>query len=360
MAAALAALTSLGLAVVLLGRFSGRRAIGSFAVAAILGVLCMLKSEPLGAAASAFLRRLAGQTPDLARAADLAALGFSYIAFRLIHTLLDRSAGRLPAVPLKEYVCYVLFFPALTAGPISRAQPFLQDLERPRRLSADAFLAGGQRILVGVFKKAVLADALALIALDARLAAHTEGSLWAWILLYAYSLRIYLDFSALTDIALGLAAWMGIRLPENFDRPYAKSTLTAFWNSWHITLAQWIRAYVYNPLTRFLRSRTSISSVGWIIFVGQLGTMLLIGVWHGLTVNFAIWGAWHALGLFIANRWNELRRSRGHLGPPSAWARAAGRVLTFHFVTLGWIWFALPAPASSLAFLRVLSGLPPR
>lgn len=358
--AALIAIASVGIAVCLLGVLAKRAGIAGIAILFILGVLLTLKAEPLGRAASAMLRLLAGQMPDLAQSTDLTFLGFSYIAFRLIHTILDRAAGRLPAVPLREYVCYATFFPALTAGPISRAQPFLQDLNQTGRLSLAAFVAGGQRILLGVFKKVVLADALALVALDPRRAAQTEGSLWAWVLLYAYSLRIFLDFSALTDIALGLARWMGIRLPENFDRPYTKTTLTAFWNSWHITLAQWVRAYVYNPLTRSLRSRAAIPPVGLIIFVGQLTTMLLIGIWHGVTVNFALWGAWHGLGLFISNRWNELRRSRGHTGPPSVWARAAGLVLTFHFVTLGWIWFALPNPTASLAFVRVLLGVTPR
>jgi len=328
---------------------------------AILALFVILKTEPFALTASAGLRALGGQPTDQASALDLRWLGFSYIAFRLLHALRDRMSGKLPALSLQEFVTYALFFPALTAGPIDRAERFVKDLRQPFALSAPDAMDGGTRIVVGVFKKFVLADTLAAVALNGVNAAQTTSTLWAWALLYGYAFRLYLDFGGYTDIAIGIGRLCGVRLPENFDRPYLKPNLTAFWNSWHITLAQWFRAYFFNPLTRALRSRSRPLPPALIIFIGQVGTMLLIGLWHGVTWNFVAWGAWHAAGLFVHNRWADY--SRAH---PPKWdndprlkrlANGLGIALTFHYVALGWVWFALPSMRLSGMVFRRLFGL---
>jgi D-alanyl-lipoteichoic acid acyltransferase DltB (MBOAT superfamily) len=258
---------------------------------------------------------------------------------------------------LQEFVTYALFFPALTAGPIDRADRFVKDTRAPFALSAAEVGAGGARIALGVFKKFVLADTLAIVALNAVNAGQAQSASWLWVMLYAYALRIYLDFSGYTDLALGLGQWLGVKLPENFDRPYLRPNLTMFWNSWHITLAQWFRAYFFNPLTRALRARPLPPAL--IILIGQAGTMLLIGLWHGVTWNFVAWGAWHAVGLFVHNRWADFAKAHAtalHLGPMLNRASHILSVfLTFHFVTLGWVWFALPdVGLASRVMLRLL------
>lgn len=328
------------------------------AVFGLIGLLVVLKLEPLTQAASAALRGLAGQSTALAAATDLQWLGLSYVAFRLVHTLRDRAAGRLPALSLQEYAAYVLFFPAITAGPIDRAERFVKDFRAELRADSGDLTEGGRRLLLGLFKKFVLADSLGLVALNVGNAAQAESALWLWVLVYAYALRIYFDFSGYTDVALGLGRWLGVRLPENFDRPYLKPNLTAFWNSWHMTLAQWFRAYYFNPLTRALRERSLPPTL--VIFLCQVTTMALIGVWHALTWNFALWGLWHGLGLFAHNRWLAWSRGRFPLLEQSTAARRAweiaGVVLTFHFVTLGWVWFALPELSLSLTVFGRLFG----
>ena len=179
-------------------------------------------------------------------------------------------------------------------------------------------------------------------------------------MLYAYALRIFFDFSGYTHIAIGLGQILGIQLPENFDRPYLKRNLTLFWNSWHITLAQWFRAYFFNPLTRALRSNPRNIPMPLIIFVGQLSTFTLIGLWHGISWNFAIWGAWHGLGLFIHNRWTNLMRSKASWLEGQAtlnrFLSISSTVLTFQYVSLGWVWFALTDPAQSWHTLLKLFG----
>jgi len=274
-------------------------------------------------------------------------LGFSYFTFRIIHTLRDRQKGLLPPVGLAEYVTYVLFFPSFVAGPIDRIERFVADLRAPKPLTdADWFFAG-RRFLVGLFKKFVVADALAVFALNPKLAPQVHSTGWFWIVLYAYSFQIYFDFSGYSDIAIGIARVTGIELPENFNAPYLKPNLTMFWNNWHMTLTQWFRAYFFNPLQRWLRS-SRVQIPTWLLILGlQISTMALIGLWHGITLNFVIWGVWHGLGLFIHNRWSARMGAR-----LSAWANTqlrknilttAGVFLTFHYVAIGWVFFILPA-----------------
>ena len=308
------------------------------------------------------IRSLTHQSLTQVKVTDLRWLGFSYIAFRIIHTLRDRQMGRLPAVDLAEYMTYVIFFPAFTAGPIDRIERFIQDLRRPAsKLGNDELLIAGQRFIVGLFKKFVLADALALIALNDTNALQVRTAGWTWILLYAYAFQIYFDFSGYTDIAIGTSRLLGINLPENFSAPYLKPNLTQFWNNWHMTLTHWFRAYFFNPTTRWLRSWQKPLPMPMMILLTQIATMILIGFWHGVTWNFTLWGLWHGLGLFIHNRWSDLTRVRA-----TVWAitplrqnilNVSGALITFHFVALGWVFFALSSTSTSLHVLFKLFGI---
>ena len=225
----------------------------------------------------------------------------------------------------------------------------------------DHVVEGVTRIIFGLFKKFVLADSLAIIALNSTNALQVKSFVWLWILLYSYTAQIYLDFSGYTDIAIGIGRLAGIELPENFDRPYLKPNIVAFWNSWHITMAKWFRAYYFNPLTRFfLRSKHKL--LPWMaIFLAQLSTMALIGLWHGVTWNFLVWGIWHGIGLYIHNRWVAFLKARSHVLPSSLFSnrglKAASVLLTFHFVSIGWVWFALPEIGLSMTVLGRLFGM---
>jgi len=292
-----------------------------------------------------------------ASALDLRWLGFSYIAFRLIHVLRDKQIGRLPELTFPEFATYVVFFPALSAGPIDRAERFTGDLKKDFILTQDETLLAGQRIVIGLFKKFVVADALALIALNDALATQVHAAGWMWVHLYAYAFQIYFDFSGYTDIAIGIARLVGIKLPENFAAPYLKPNLTQFWNSWHMTLTQWIRAYFFNPFNRWMRGFKDLPM--WtMLFIGQLATMFLIGLWHGITWNFILWGAWHGLGLFIQNRWSDFVKTRFSVTTARMQSalQLGGILLTFHFVALGWVFFALSQPALSWKVILALVG----
>jgi D-alanyl-lipoteichoic acid acyltransferase DltB (MBOAT superfamily) len=276
-----------------------------------------------------------------------------------MHTIRDRQSGRLPPVSLGEYVSYVIFFPTLSAGPIDRIERFITNLRTPQEFTADDLGEASKRVVLGLFKKFVIADTLAMIALNFRNASQVTSSGWAWLLLYAYAFQLYFDFSGYTDIAIGMGRLLGIKLPENFNSPYLKPNLTQFWNNWHMTLTQWFRAYFFNPVTRALRSGKKPLPIPAIILITQVATMVLIGLWHGVTLNFVIWGVWHGLGLFIHNRWSELTRNRmaALSSRMQTVLNIGGVILTFNFIALSWVFFALPEPTISIHFFKVLFGL---
>jgi D-alanyl-lipoteichoic acid acyltransferase DltB (MBOAT superfamily) len=316
--------------------------------ALILLLFIVLKTEALTTELSAQLRALASQDISLANPADLQWLGFSYVAFRLLHLLRDWQLGTLPALSLREHLTYVIFFPAITAGPIDRAERFVEDdraLGNMIGWEASRLTEAGGRIAVGIFKKFIVADTLALVALNSTNAEQTTSAAGTWLLLYLFALRLYFDFSGYSDIAIGLALLFGIRLPENFDRPYLKQSITAFWQSWHMTLSNWVRFYVFSPLSRSLLRRKPKPSPRMIVFITQMTTMLVIGLWHGVTLNFILWGLWHGLGLFAHKVWSDSTRG-WYMGLESqprlkqAWT-GLGVLLTFHYVALGWVWFSL-------------------
>ncbi len=333
------------------------------AIALLIALLVALKLPEVAAAISVGLRNLFEQSTARAAASDLRWLGFSYVAFRLIHTLRDRQSGRLPAVSLQEFVIYVIFFPSFTAGPIDRLDRFIKDLRKEQPLNAEQAAGAGQRLALGLLKKFVIADGLALVALNAQNAAQIVQPGFAWLLLYAYALQIYFDFSGYTDLAIGVGRILGINLPENFNNPYLRPNLTLFWNNWHMTLTNWFRAYFFNPVTRALRSGPRPLNPILGLFLTQLATFVLIGLWHGMTWNFVLWGAWHGVGLFLQNRWSEWMRPRYEAleSRPRlhAGVTALTTLVTFHFVALGWVWFALPDVSLSLRVLGMLFGLTP-
>jgi D-alanyl-lipoteichoic acid acyltransferase DltB (MBOAT superfamily) len=360
----LAVVGAVGLAlwrVVRIGRWSG---LLSAMIGLIVVIFVILKAEPLAVTVSGWLRGFTGQQATEATFLDLQWLGFSYVAFRLIHTLRDRQTGRLPALTLREYAAYVLFFPALTAGPIDRAERFASDfraLATQRGLDSTRLVMGSTRIGVGLFKKFVIADSLALFSLNAANAAQADAPGAMWLLLYAYAFRLFFDFSGYTDIAIGIGILFGIRLPENFDRPYLRQNITLFWQSWHITLGNWARFYAFSPLSRALLKRKPRPSMLLIVLVAQLATMLTIGLWHGVTANFILWGLWHGIGLFVHKAWSDRTRAwylRLNERPAlrNAWT-VVGVLLTFHFVVLSWVWFAVPDFASALQVYARLLGI---
>ena len=225
-------------------------------------------------------------------------------------------------------------------------QRFRSDLNQLKPINSKDTVQNLTRLSRGLFRKFILADTLAVFAVSSINAAQVKSAGWLWVMTIAYSLQLFLDFAGYTDIAIAAGGFLGFNLPENFNRPYLQPNLTQFWNRWHISLTQWIRAYFFNPLTRYLRRNSQIPVI-IIVLITQLSTMIVIGLWHGISLNFLIWGIWHGLGLFIHNRWSNtlglriktLGEKQHRLQPL---IHASSILLTFCYTSIGWVWFSLP------------------
>lgn len=282
-------------------------------------------------------------------------LGISFFTFEFVHYLVDAHAGCLGTAPadpqdrprwparLQRFLLFALFFPTLLAGPIKRFQQFGPPAAAPRE---PELAAGLYRILIGLGKKVLLADSLATIAVRLQQPELVSPS-GLWLATYAYAGQIYLDFSGYSDLAIGTALLFGYRVPENFDWPYRAHSLQEFWRRWHISLSSWIRDYLFIPLGGSRRSRLRVA-------VNLLVVMALCGLWHGPAWHFVAWGLWHGAGLGLSRLWRERFPAPESPGPLR---RLGYRLLTFHFVCLGWVLFAAPTLRAAGNALGRLLGL---
>lgn len=342
-------------------KFRNKRVIPFIQLSLIIGIFIVLKNIDLQIIIINLFRNTARlvNPPSSTQNISLTWLGFSYIAFRLIHTLRDFQNKRLEPTDVRTFFNYVIFLPALTAGPIDRLQNFKDELNRNSLFVEDAY-KGGIRLVLGMAKKFVIADTLVIFSINQTNVLLVKSPIWLWIMLFAFALLIFFDFSGYTDIALGMSALLGISLPENFYRPYLAKNLTEFWNRWHVTLTQWIRAYFFFPFTRFLKSKNTVKSVFILNSVPQLLTMVLIGLWHGISPNYLVWGVWHGIGLIIHTQWNkwmqEIGFSSSKYGHAGAIIPVISTIFTFTFVSIGWIWFVIPDVNAGFDVLLRLFG----
>jgi alginate O-acetyltransferase complex protein AlgI len=232
-------------------------------------------------------------------------IGISFYTFQSMSYTIDVWRGRIQAESsLLRFAVYVAFFPQLVAGPIVRPAEFLPQLRAPARVDVDDVNFAIYRIGKGLFKKVVLGDLIAANFTDLVFTTPTSySSLENVLALYAFTLQIYADFSGYSDMAIGVARLLGIRLPENFDRPYQSRDVGEFWRRWHMTLSNWLRDYVFYPLggSRGSQARTYFNL--WL-------TMFLVGIWHGASWNFVIYGNLHAMAL-LYSRFNRFQAPRG-------------------------------------------------
>jgi alginate O-acetyltransferase complex protein AlgI len=323
------------------------------AIAAIvlpLTVLAYYKAAVPPPAAAA-----AGSASLLSAAPALMPLGLSFLAFELIHFAIERRRGRIPAAPFPDYLSYALYFPCRVAGPIRRYPEFQRAVANAVPTVANVY-TGFVRVLVGIAKKVAIADLLGLTVAEA---AYAATPLHAAKVLLAYSFQLYLDFSAYSDVAIGISRMFGIVVPENFNYPYASQSIQEFWTRWHMSLSFWVRDYIFLPLGRRgfatpLRSRPLVIAAG-----AYLVAFLAVGAWHGLSANFLLWGAYHGalLGGHHVYRRTVAERVAAQPFYHSAVANVVSVGVTFAAVAAGWILFLTPDPGSAWRLARTLAGL---
>lgn len=273
--------------------------------------------------------------------------GISFYTFHQLTYLIQCNLGRTLGTAFNHYLIYITFYPQLIAGPIVRPHEMLPQLTspRPRAFEWNELSVGIFLLAVGLFKKMVIADYVAAWVspvFDVWAKIGTVTMLDAWVAALAYTFQLYFDFSAYSDMALGLALMVGIRMPANFFSPYKAVSIIDFWRRWHITLSLFLRDYLYIPLGG--------GRCGWLRQQFNLLLVMIIGgFWHGAGWTFGAWGLWHGLCLVVNHAWRTAGL-QGRLGRVLSWG------VTFLSVIVGWTIFRAPDLGTAWNVLRSLMG----
>jgi D-alanyl-lipoteichoic acid acyltransferase DltB (MBOAT superfamily) len=279
--------------------------------------------------------------------------GISFYTFQELAYIVDVYKGRLKSADsLVDYALFISFFPHLIAGPIQRPSHLLPQVQRIRQFEPEKFFNGILLILSGLFRKCVIADNCALLAEGAfsgKLGGHSLPVLA--IGTYAFAWQIYGDFSGYSDMARGSAQLLGFHFMVNFRQPYLARSLQDFWRRWHISLSTWLRDYLYIPLGGNRDGEVST-------YRNLMSTMLLGGLWHGANWTFVAWGGLHGLGLALERAFGGVD-GRAGAGSADGAARSLlrlgpwiARILLFHMVCLGWIFFRADSLSNAVRFLN--------
>lgn len=281
---------------------------------------------------------------ELPRNNLLLPIGISFFSFQLISYLIDFSKSEAPLYPLRSFALFVMVFPHLIAGPIVRHNEIIPQFENNPTMNGlnERLFSGIGLFSIGFIKKVFIADELA-ISSDAIFDLATPLPLNigdAWTAAISFSLQLFLDFSAYSEMAIGIALILGLVLPENFNRPYVAKNLKDFWGRWHISLSKFIRDYLYIPLGG--------SRNGHLTFIiATLGAMTVCGLWHGAGWGFVAWGAYHGLGLLICRYWQHTN-----------WKLPIGLcwLITMLFVVVGWVIFRSNNFIQAVSIIKSMFG----
>ncbi|HET9905483.1 MAG TPA: MBOAT family O-acyltransferase [Anaerolineales bacterium] len=284
----------------------------------------------------------------------LVPLGLSYYTLQTISYLVDVYRGQLDAESdWVNFSLYLAYFPKLLAGPIERARTFLPKLTTPRLVNNRVLAQSMVLIFTGLTRKLIIADSLMASFRPGVFeypAKYTPPELLIWLVFYAFTL--YNDFAGYTDIVRGISGFFGITLSANFRAPYFSRNFTEFWKRWHITLSEWLRDYIYFPVSRELSHvRASYRKLANLILPPMI-TMLISGFWHGFNVNMLIWGGLHGTYL-IVERFSTLWRPAVPPQNQPIWRQGAGIAVVFLLTMLAWVPFHWDLPLA----LQIWQGL---
>ncbi len=313
-----------------LGKAQGgraRRGLLALSVAVNLGILGVFNYFNFFAASAASALGALGYEASFVDLSIVLPVGISFYTFQTMSYTIDIYRGSLkPTRNFFDFALFVAYFPQLVAGPIERASRLLPQIAKERRPSSGQMREGAWLVLLGLFKKVVLADNLGILV-DAAFGGGQASGFSCLLAVYAFAYQIYCDFSGYSDIARGLAKLMGIELMKNFDRPYVARSPREFWQRWHISLSTWLRDYLYIPLGG---NRGSEFATGRNLMI----TMLLGGLWHGAAWTFVLWGLYQGvilIGHRVLSRWWTPGESTASV--------FVQRVVMFHFICFGWLIF---------------------
>jgi len=270
----------------------------------------------------------------------LVPLGLSFIVIQMVSYLVDVALVRYP--PERDFIAfvlYVIYFPKLLAGPVEREQTFRSRLASPRKWTQETDIRSFALVLVGLIRKLIIADTLsAMIPPDAfqSPAKYPAPLLAIWLLEYAFSL--YNDFAGYSSLVRGISGFFGIELTNNFNIPYFSRSFSEFWSRWHISLSNWLRDYIFFPLSRLIRRKITFKPNAVSLVVAPLITMLVSGMWHGLAWNTILWGGLQG-GFLIAGQITLPRKPVPPINQLSRGRQVLAALVVFFCILLAWVPF---------------------
>jgi alginate O-acetyltransferase complex protein AlgI len=280
-------------------------------------------------------------------------IGISFWTFQALSYLLDIYREEELDPSLLELCLYMAFAPTVLVGPICRLPALLPQLRQPIAPSATDISIGARRVLQGLCMKMVVAEILGAgwrpgTGVNAMFDRATVplGGLDVWFLAIGFGLQLFFDFAGYSHVAIGSARLLGVRLDENFDRPYLSLTPAAFWTRWHMSLSSWIRDYLFLPLASMRRGR-------WWTYLSLLLSMIAVGLWHEAAATFIVWGAYHGL-LLVGHRLGQQAKRALPYRPPSNVGPALSWTATFGFVCLGWLFFRAHTLTQAFTMFRAV------
>ncbi len=267
-------------------------------------------------------------------------LGLSYVSFRSLDVIIGIQDGLIQSIQPIQYLAFLLFFPAISSGPIDRYNRFAKDWKqgRTREMFLQDLDGGIHRIFTGFLYKFILAALIKQYWLDP--AAHGMNALPVASYMYAYTFYLFFDFAGYSAFAVGFSYIFGIHTPENFNRPFLSRDIKDFWNRWHMSLSFWFRDHIYNRFIfaalkgRWFKNNATASYLGYIL------TMGLMGVWHGTSLNYLVYGFYHGILLALTDWFNRRYKGNRLLNDKSWIWQAASIFITFHLVAIGLLIFS--------------------
>ena len=281
-------------------------------------------------------------------------LGISFFVFEFIHYVVDVYRGGEPVRSFLGFSLFASFFPTQIAGPIKRYQDFVPQFLAEAKFSPDCLDEGISLILLGLFKKVMIADNLSFFVEGGFANPQLFTGLDMWIFTYAFAFQIYFDFSGYTDVARGSAKLFGYKVPINFNLPYIASNIAEFWHRWHISLSSWLRDYLFIPLGGSRCSK-------WFNYRNLFLTMTLGGLWHGAAMHYLLWGAYQGIALVAHKEFQGVKARIGTLDAlfNSRLGKVFSIFITFHVVCVGWVLFRASTTQSCLSILSKMFMLDP-
>lgn len=285
-----------------------------------------------------FLVKLSADVPALN---FIGFLGISYVSFKSIQMIMDIRDGLLKEIPLIQYFRFIVFFPTISSGPIDRYRRFREDTSKiPTSVEYRTLLYQGlNKIFLGFLYKYIIGYLIHKYWMGSpMLLPDTLSSIWLYM--YGYSMYLFFDFAGYSNFAIGVSYLMGVRTPENFNRPFISRNIKDFWNRWHMTLSFWFRDYIYMRFVytavkkKWLKNRYLISDIGLTL------NFLVMGFWHGFMLQYIIYGIYHATAFILFDKFERFNKKHPFWPKDNKWMHALSVVITFHVICFSFLIFS--------------------